>query len=60
MAKIHTYKDARGMDWIIEQQSIPKKRGEYKFWIADTVDKKDTVKELTIGKILQSIKNKFG
>ena len=60
MGKIHTHKDASGMDWNIEQISLPKKRGEYKFWIADSIDKKHTLKEITLSKTLNLIKNKFG
>lgn len=61
MAKIHKHIDASGMSWDIERNTLPyKKRGEYVFWLADSADKKHTLKESSLKKTIQLIKDKFG
>lgn len=31
---VHSYWDTKGRCWFIYKQTLPKKRGEWKYWIA--------------------------
>lgn len=32
------YKDGKGELWLISQQKLPKNKGEYKFWTAESLE----------------------
>lgn len=56
----NTFIDARGMKWIIQKESIEKKRGEYRYWMADSIDGKVGYKGDLKRDVIKQIKNKFG
>jgi len=54
------YTDSTKRIWIIKKESLPKKRGEYKFYTADSLDGKDSLREQSYKNILNKIENKIG
>ena len=43
------YRDSKGVEWVVERRSLPKKRGEWKYWTAESGSRSfraDTQKEL--------------
>ena len=43
--KVHLYRDPQGNDWHITKHSLPKKRGEWVFWIGESIDGKHSFRE---------------
>jgi len=55
-----TFIDATGMIWLIKKESIEKKRGEYRYWMGDSIDGKYGFKGDLKRDVINQIKNKFG
>lgn len=32
------YEDKKGNIWLLKQEKLPKKKGEYRFWIAESIE----------------------
>lgn len=57
----HIHIDANGILWEITKEELPKKRGVYRYWIAETVDKKQTIKgDDGLRGMYKHLKEKFG
>ena len=52
--------DASSNIWLIKKESLPKKRGIYQYYIAETMDGKHHFRERLRRDILKNIKEKFG
>lgn len=53
-----TYIDKLGRTWIISKESLPKKRGSYKFYLAETADKTHSLRADLYKDVLTAIDEK--
>lgn len=58
--KVHTFFDSTLTAWLIYKESLPKKRGEYTYWLGDSIDGKHTIKGESLKDVTTQIHNKFG
>lgn len=55
-----TFIDGAGMIWNIKKESLPKKRGVYTYYIAETIVGNGVMKERLKRDLLEKLKEKFG
>lgn len=60
MAKPHIFIDKSGLVWRIRRHTLPKKRGVYKFFIAESADGKNELRENTLQGTVETLKENFG
>lgn len=51
------YVDSHNNEWVVQKHSLPKKKGEYVYWIADCVDLCKSIKADKKRDIISKIKN---
>lgn len=57
----HIHIDANGNVWNITKHELPKKRGVYRFWIAERADTKEEIKgDEGLKGMYKKLKEKFG
>lgn len=54
------YSDSRGILWEIKRITLPKLRGYIKYWEAETIDNKRSLKGYNLHKVINKIKEKYG
>jgi hypothetical protein len=52
---IRRYTDSKDRVWILTKESLPKKRGEYIYWLGETLDKTLITKSDTKKGLIESI-----
>lgn len=54
------YRDNQSNEWIIQKESLPKKRGSYVYWIAECNVLNKCYREMKKKDLKKSIENKNG